>query len=52
LAVTAGVEYILRKKLKNEAIHAIVTPSVVMWSLELVQMRKKEQTVGMKVGLG
>jgi len=47
-AVTAGVEYILRKKIKNEAIHAIVTPTVVMWSLELTQLRKKGQTVGYK----
>lgn len=47
-AVTAGVEYILRKKVKNEAIHAIVTPTVVMWSLELAQLRKKGQTVGYK----
>jgi len=47
-AVAAGVEYILRKKVKNEAIHAIVTPTVVMWSLELVQLRKKGQTVGYK----
>lgn len=47
-AVTAGVEYILRKKIKNEAIHAIVTPTVVMWSLELAQFRKKGQTVGYK----
>jgi len=47
-AVTAGVEYILRKKVKNETIHAIVTPTVVMWSLELAQLRKKGQTVGYK----
>ncbi|GAB0169403.1 RDD family protein [Lysinibacillus sp. CTST325] len=47
-AVTAGVAYILRKKVKNEAIHAIVTPTVVMWSLEFAQLRKKGQTVGYK----
>ncbi|KOS63401.1 RDD family protein [Lysinibacillus agricola] len=47
-AVTAGVEYVLRKKVKNEAIHAIVTPTVVMWSLEFAQLRKKGQTVGYK----
>ncbi|MGE7998891.1 RDD family protein [Lysinibacillus sp. NPDC093190] len=47
-AVTAGVEYVLRKKVKKEAIHAIVTPTIVMWSLEFAQFRKKGQTVGYK----
>ncbi|MGE7694137.1 RDD family protein [Lysinibacillus sp. NPDC094177] len=47
-AVTVGVEYVLRKKVKNEAIHAIVTPTVIMWSLEFAQLRKKGQTVGYK----
>ncbi|MFE3572847.1 RDD family protein [Lysinibacillus sp. NPDC059133] len=47
-AVTTGVEYVLRKKVKNEAIHAIVTPTVVLWSLEFAQLRKKGQTVGYK----
>ncbi|MBG9453069.1 RDD family protein [Lysinibacillus sphaericus] len=45
-AVTAGVEYVLRKKVKNEAIHAIVTPTAVMWSLEFAQLHKNGQTVG------
>ncbi|WP_077298734.1 RDD family protein [Virgibacillus pantothenticus] len=45
-AVTAGVEYVLRKKVKNEAVHAIVTPTVVMWSLEYIQLRQRGQTVG------
>ena len=47
-AVTAGVEYVLRKKVKNEAIHAIVTPTAVMWSLEFAQLHKNGQTVGYK----
>ncbi|MFB7156345.1 RDD family protein [Lysinibacillus sp. NPDC056232] len=47
-AVTTGIEYVLRKKVKNEAIHAIVTPTVVLWSLEFAQLRKKGQTVGYK----
>ncbi|WP_087971999.1 RDD family protein [Oceanobacillus rekensis] len=47
-AVTAGVEYLLRKKVKNEAFHALVTPTAVLWSLEYAQMRKCGQTFGYK----
>ncbi|WP_155592996.1 RDD family protein [Lysinibacillus cavernae] len=47
-AVTLGVEYFLRKKVKNEAVHALVTPTVVMWTLEYAQLRKKGQTIGYK----
>lgn len=48
-AVTASVEYFLRKKVKNEAFHALVTPTlVVMWSLEYAQLRKYGQTIGYK----
>lgn len=47
-AVTAGVEYFLRKKVKSEAFHALVTPSIVMWSLEYGQLRRNGQTFGYK----
>lgn len=47
-AVTAGVEYVLRKKVQNKAIHAIVTPTAVMWSLEFAQLRNNGKTVGYK----
>ncbi|WP_173915355.1 RDD family protein [Halobacillus sp. Marseille-Q1614] len=47
-AVTAGVEFLLRKKIKNEAFHALVTPTAVMWSLEYAQMRQCGQTIGYK----
>ncbi|KIL51393.1 RDD family protein [Jeotgalibacillus alimentarius] len=47
-AVTAGVEYVLRKKVKNEAFHALVTPTAVMWGLELAQLKSCGQTVGYK----
>ena len=47
-AVTAGVEYLLRKKVKNEAFHVLVTPTVVLWSLEYAQLRKSGQTFGYK----
>ncbi|MBH9788093.1 RDD family protein, partial [Clostridioides difficile] len=47
-AVTFGVEYFLRKKVKNEAVHALVTPTVVLWALEYAQLRKNGQTIGYK----
>ena len=46
--VTAGVEYFLRKKIKNEAVHAFVTPMAVMWALEYTQLRQNGQTIGYK----
>lgn len=47
-AVTAGVEHFLRKKVKNEAVHNIVMPMVVMWALEYAQLRQFGQTAGYK----
>src|SRR5699024_2653714 len=47
-AVTMGVEYFLRKRIKNEAFHALVTPTLVMWSLEYAQLRRNGQTFGYK----
>ncbi|PKR77572.1 RDD family protein [Halalkalibacillus sediminis] len=47
-ALTAGVEYLLRKKVKNESLHNLVTPTVVMWTLEYVQLRGCGQTIGYK----
>ncbi|MFP3919775.1 RDD family protein [Lysinibacillus telephonicus] len=46
--VASGIEYVLRKKIKNEAFHTLVTPTVVMWGLEYAQLRKNGQTVGYK----
>lgn len=46
--VTSGVEYVLRKKIKNGAFHTLLTPTVVMWGLEYAQLRKNGQTVGYK----
>lgn len=46
--VTAGVEYFLRKKIKNEAVHTFVTPMAVMWALEYAQLRQNGQTIGYK----
>ncbi|KGR77451.1 RDD family protein [Ureibacillus sinduriensis] len=47
-AVNAGVEYLLRKKIKNEAFHSLVTPTAVLWTLEYIQLRKSGQTLGYK----
>lgn len=47
-AVTLGVEYFLRKKVKNEVVHALVTPTVMLWALEYEQLRKGGQTIGYK----
>lgn len=48
-AVTLGVEQLLRKKIKNEAFHALVTPTLVMWGLEYAQLRRNNQTIGLKL---
>lgn len=45
---TAGVEYLLRKKIKSEAFHALVTPTAVMWALEYAQLRNSGRTIGYK----
>ncbi|MFC4022415.1 RDD family protein [Oceanobacillus longus] len=51
-AVTAGVEYFLRKKVKNEMVHVLITPTIVLWTLEYTQLRKSGQTIGYKkIGL-
>lgn len=47
-AVVGVAEYFLRKKVKNEAIHALVTPSVVACTLECAQLLRSGQTVGYK----
>lgn len=48
-AITAGVEYFLRKKVKNEVIHALATPTIVMWTLEYAQLcQSGGQTIGYK----
>ncbi|MBT2214688.1 RDD family protein [Virgibacillus dakarensis] len=47
-ALTAGVEYLLRKKVKSEVVHALITPTVVMWTLEYAQLRQSRQTIGYK----
>ncbi|WP_336636484.1 RDD family protein [Lysinibacillus fusiformis] len=47
-AVTLGVEYFLRKKVKSEVVHALVTPTAMLWALEYAQLRKNGQTIGYK----
>lgn len=47
--VTAAVEPLLRKKVKQEWVHALITPTVVFWGLEYVQLKARGQTVGHKI---
>lgn len=46
--VTAGVEYVLRKKVKNEVVHNVITPTAVLWALEYAQLSRSGQTIGYK----
>ena len=48
-AVYLGAEYFLRKKIKNEAFHTLVTPMVTQYSLEFAQLKASGQTIGYKV---
>ncbi|PAV27949.1 RDD family protein [Virgibacillus profundi] len=47
-ALTAGVEYFMRKKVKNEVVHVLIMPTVVMWTLEYAQLKQRSQTIGYK----
>ena len=46
--VTLGIESILRKKIKSEVFYIIVTPVVIPFSLEYLQLKRRGQTVGYK----
>ncbi|WP_027963749.1 RDD family protein [Halalkalibacillus halophilus] len=46
--LTASVDYLLKKQVKNEAVRSLVTPTVIMWSLEYAQLRQCGQTLGYK----
>ena len=46
--VSLGLECLLRKKIKSEFIHTVVTPMVAFWGLEYAQLRKSGQTLGYK----
>lgn len=47
-AATAGVEYFLRKKVKSETVHSVIVPTVIMCSLEYMQLKRSGQTIGYK----
>lgn len=47
--VTISLDSFLRKRIKNDTIHTWLTPSVIMWGLEYVQMKRSKQTVGYKL---
>ncbi len=47
--LTIGViEYFLRKKVKSEVVHTMITPVIVPWSLECIQLKLSGQTFGYK----
>lgn len=48
-AVSLGVEYFLRKKVKNEFVHNVVTPTAVLWGMEYAQLKCTGQTIGYKM---
>lgn len=45
-ALTAVVEPLLRKKIKQEWVHALVTPTALFWGLEYLQLKTRGQTLG------
>lgn len=47
--VSYGAECILRKKIKNEAFHAVVLPFATQYTLEYVQLKTTGSTVGYKL---
>ncbi|AQQ52347.1 RDD family protein [Planococcus lenghuensis] len=47
-AITLTIEQLLRKKIKNEAFHVLITPTAVQWGLEFIQLKQSGQTVGYK----
>lgn len=47
--VVLVVEPILKKKIKSEFFHAMVTQSVVLWALEYTQVKLTRQTAGQRI---
>lgn len=47
-ALTAVVEPLLRKKVKQEWVHVLVTPTALFWGLEYLQLKACGQTLGQK----
>ena len=47
--ISYGVEQVVRKKVKSEFVHAVITPTLVSYALEACQMRRGGQTLGYKV---
>lgn len=47
--VSAGAEYFLRKKIKNEALYNVVLPIATQYTLEYIQLKNSGQTIGYKL---
>jgi uncharacterized RDD family membrane protein YckC len=48
-ALSLTIEYFLRKKVKSEFVHNVVTPTAVFWGLEYAQFKCGGQTIGYKM---
>ncbi|WP_214788297.1 RDD family protein [Exiguobacterium sp. s21] len=44
-----GVEQLVRKKVKSEFVHVVITPTLIAYALEACQMRRGGQTLGYKL---
>lgn len=47
--VLYGTTYMLRKKIKSKTFHEVISPAIVSWGLEYIQLRKSGQTIGYKL---
>ncbi|WP_214700934.1 MULTISPECIES: RDD family protein [unclassified Exiguobacterium] len=47
--VSYGVEQLVRKKVKSEFVHAVVTPTLLTYVMEACQMSRGGQTIGYKL---
>lgn len=48
-ALAFSVEPLMRKKIKNNFFHAVVTPTVLLWGLEYAQTKWIGRTIGQQV---
>lgn len=47
--VSFGVEQLVRKKVKNEFVHTVITPTLLTYAMEAWQMSRGGQTIGYKL---
>ena len=44
-----GLEQLVRKKVKSEFVHTVITPSLITYAIEACQMSRGGQTIGYKL---